>query len=89
MDLTIGMIGLGRMGANMAYRLARGGIRVVGVDPDPAARTAFGARAGCTTADGVEPLVHALPAPRIVWLMVPAGERHRGRHRRACPATCG
>jgi 6-phosphogluconate dehydrogenase len=75
MDLKIGMIGLGRMGANMAHRLARGGVRVVGVDPDPAARTAFAGEPGCTAADSVEALVHALPAPRIVWLMVPAGER--------------
>src|SRR5215470_10411201 len=69
------MIGLGRMGASMAHRLSRNGVRVVGVDPDPAATASFAAEPGCTAADTVEALVHALPAPRVVWLMVPAGER--------------
>ena len=74
-DLHIGMVGLGRMGANMAARLARGGVRVTGYDPDPAARAALAANPGCTAVDDLEALVHALPQPRIVWLMVPAGER--------------
>ncbi len=59
----------------MAARLARGGVRVTGYDPDPAARAALAANAGCTAVDDLEALVHALPQPRIVWLMVPAGER--------------
>jgi 6-phosphogluconate dehydrogenase len=75
MNLHMGMVGLGRMGANMAHRMANGGVHVIGVDPDPAALAAFGTVANCTTADSIEALVHALPAPRIVWLMVPAGER--------------
>ena len=75
MTLHIGMIGLGRMGASMAHRLSRNGVHVVGVDPDPAAAASFAAEPGCTAADTVEALVHALPAPRVVWLMVPAGER--------------
>jgi 6-phosphogluconate dehydrogenase len=74
MNLQMGMVGLGRMGANMAHRLGHGGVQVIGVDPDPAALAAFGTVSNCTTADGIEALVHALPAPRIVWLMVPAGE---------------
>jgi 6-phosphogluconate dehydrogenase len=73
--LQIGMIGLGRMGANMAHRLARNGVQVIGVDPDPAAVAAFVAQPGCSAADTIEALVHALPTPRVVWLMVPAGER--------------
>ena len=75
MTLHIGMVGLGRMGANMARRLARAGVAVVGFDPDVAARTAFASTPNCTAADDLESLVHALPAPRVVWLMVPAGER--------------
>ena len=63
------------MGANMAHRLARGGVRVIGVDPDSAAAASFAAVEGCTAADSIEAMVHALSAPRIVWLMVPAGER--------------
>jgi 6-phosphogluconate dehydrogenase len=68
------MIGLGRMGANMARRLARSGIEVTGFDPDAQARTALAGTTGFTAVDDVAALVHALPAPRIVWLMVPAGE---------------
>src|SRR5450755_4932267 len=74
MSLQIGMVGLGRMGANMARRLAAGGVEVVGFDPDAAARSALAEIEGCTAADDIESLVHALHAPRVVWLMVPAGE---------------
>src|SRR5215510_2238081 len=72
--MRIGMVGLGRMGANMARRLARGGIEVAGFDPDPNARAALAGTTGFTAVEDVAALVHALPAPRIVWLMVPAGE---------------
>jgi 6-phosphogluconate dehydrogenase len=74
MSLHIGMVGLGRMGANMARRLAAGGVTVAGFDPAPEARAAFAAIAQCSAADSLEALVHALPPPRIVWLMVPAGK---------------
>jgi 6-phosphogluconate dehydrogenase len=74
-SLQIGMVGLGRMGANMGRRLARHGVHVIGVDPDASATAAFGRTPGCATADSVEAMVHALTAPRVVWLMVPAGER--------------
>lgn len=70
--MELGMVGLGRMGANMAERLVRGGHAVVGFDPGAAAReqaSARGIRAVASLAD----LVAALPAPRTVWLMVPAG----------------
>ncbi len=63
------------MGANMARRLSAAGISVVGHDPDAAAREALLADTDCTSADTLEALVHALPSPRVVWLMVPAGER--------------
>jgi 6-phosphogluconate dehydrogenase len=62
------------MGANMARRLARGGIEVAGFDPDADARAALAGTTGITPVEDVAALVHALPAPRIVWLMVPAGE---------------
>ena len=58
------MIGLGRMGGNMAERLRRGGHEVVGFDRDP----------GVRDVDSLEELVQALAAPRVVWVMVPAGE---------------
>ncbi len=62
--MQIGMIGLGRMGSNMAERLRRAGHQVVGYDRDPALRDA----------DSLEALVGRLAAPRAVWVMVPAGE---------------
>ena len=61
---TLGMVGLGRMGGNMAERLRRGGHAVVGYDRDASARDV----------DSLEALVAALPPPRIVGVMVPAGE---------------
>ena len=72
--MRIGMVGLGRMGGNMARRLAKGGIEVTGFDPDAAARAALSDTSGVTAVEDLAALVHALPAPRIVWLMVPAGE---------------
>ncbi len=66
------MIGLGRMGANMAQRLVRGGHRVVGFDPAEAARTALEQK-GAESAASLEALVGKLKSPRVIWLMVPAG----------------
>ena len=66
------MIGLGRMGANMAQRLVRGGHRVVGFDPAEAARTALEQK-GAESAASLDAMVAKLKAPRVVWLMVPAG----------------
>ncbi len=66
------MIGLGRMGANMAQRLMRGGHRVVGFDPAEAARKSIEEKGGQSAAT-LEALVGKLKAPRTVWLMVPAG----------------
>lgn len=68
---TLGMIGLGRMGANMVRRLARTGVRCVVHDRDPAAVRAL-TGPGIEGADSLEALVRALPAPRAVWIMVPA-----------------
>ncbi len=61
---TLGMVGLGRMGGNMAERLRRGGHTVVGYDR----------AAGTRDVESLEELVKALPTPRVVWVMVPAGE---------------
>ncbi len=67
------MIGLGRMGANMAQRLMRGGHRVVGFDPVEASRRLL-EHNGAESAASLEELVAKLPAPRVLWMMVPAGE---------------
>ena len=67
------MIGLGRMGANMAQRLLRGGHKVVGFDPAEAARKLIEEK-GAGSAASLDALVAKLKAPRVVWLMVPSGE---------------
>ena len=72
--MQIGMIGLGRMGANMARRLARGGIRVAAFDAAEAARAAIATEPGVVPVADLASLVAALPAPRVVWVMLPAGD---------------
>jgi 6-phosphogluconate dehydrogenase len=71
--MDLGLIGLGRMGAGMAERLLDGGHRVVGFDLGEAAVAALAGRGGVGAGSPAE-LVAALPAPRAVWLMVPAGD---------------
>ncbi|MGV8939930.1 MAG: phosphogluconate dehydrogenase (NAD(+)-dependent, decarboxylating) [Lysobacter sp.] len=71
--MKLGMIGLGRMGANMARRLMRGGHAIIGFDPHAEARQALG-KDGAQTVDSLAALVAGLPAPRTVWMMVPAGQ---------------
>ena len=66
-------IGLGRMGANMARRLARGGLQVHGFDPSGPARAALAAEAGVVLHDSLSNAVQAQPGRRLVWLMLPAG----------------
>ncbi|WP_074466469.1 phosphogluconate dehydrogenase (NAD(+)-dependent, decarboxylating) [Arthrobacter sp. SW1] len=60
----IGLIGLGKMGFNMRERMRNGGIEVTGYDRNP----------DVTDVPSVDELIAALPSPRIVWVMVPAGE---------------
>ena len=61
--MHIGLVGLGRMGNNMRSRLRNGGVEVTGYDPNPEVTDV------ATLAD----LAAALPAPRVVWVMVPSG----------------
>jgi 6-phosphogluconate dehydrogenase len=70
--MELGMIGLGRMGANMAERLARGGHRVVGFDLNAQARGLL-EQYGAEAAESLAALANRLAAPRVLWLMVPAG----------------
>jgi 6-phosphogluconate dehydrogenase len=70
---VLAMVGLGRMGANMARRLARGGATVHGVDPQPEARAALDGVPGIVLHANLADALAALPAPRTVWLMLPAG----------------
>jgi 6-phosphogluconate dehydrogenase len=70
--LQIGMVGLGRMGSNMARRLLRGGHEVVVFDVDPDAVTTV-SKEGATGSVSLRALIEGLDAPRAVWIMVPAG----------------
>ncbi|CAB4666014.1 unannotated protein [freshwater metagenome] len=70
--LTFGMVGLGRMGNGLVQRAMRAGLEAVVYDPAPAAVAALVAQ-GATGADSLSALVTALPTPRAVWVMVPAG----------------
>jgi 6-phosphogluconate dehydrogenase len=60
----IGLIGLGKMGFNMRERLRKGGIEVTGFDRNPEV----------TDVATTDELIAALPAPRLIWVMVPSGE---------------
>jgi 6-phosphogluconate dehydrogenase len=71
--MELGMIGLGRMGANMTERLVRGGHRVVGYDLKPESRARVEA-IGAASATSLEGVVAKLAPPRTLWLMVPAGD---------------
>ena len=64
MTTHIGLIGLGKMGGNMRTRLEQAGIEVTGYDTNPE----------ISDVPTVDALIEALPAPRVVWVMVPAGE---------------
>ena len=71
--MHLGMVGLGRMGSNLVRRLQRDGHSCVAYDVDPAAVQRLVGE-GATGAASLAELVTALPAPRHVWLMLPAGE---------------
>ena len=70
--MRIGVVGLGRMGSNIARRLMRAGHECAVFDIDAAARAALGAE-GAQPAETLAALVASLAAPRIVWSMLPAG----------------
>jgi 6-phosphogluconate dehydrogenase len=70
--MQLGLIGLGRMGSGMTLRLLQGGHQVMVYDRVPEAGTALAGK-GATVAGSLENLGQKLKAPRIVWLMIPAG----------------
>jgi 6-phosphogluconate dehydrogenase len=71
--MQLGMVGLGRMGANLVRRLMRDGHECVGTDVSDDTVAAL-AKEGMRGAAGAKELVAALEPPRAVWVMVPAGE---------------
>ncbi len=65
--MTIGLVGLGKMGGNMRTRMRHAGLTVVGYDRNPEV----------ADVDSLEELVGQLPSPRVVWVMVPSGDPTR------------
>ena len=64
---TLGLIGLGKMGGNMRTRMRDAGLEVIGYDRNP----------DVTDVASLEELVEKLPSPKLIWVMVPAGEPTR------------
>jgi 6-phosphogluconate dehydrogenase len=72
--MNLGLIGLGRMGANMARRLRRANTNVVAYNRSFEITQSLADETGVTATSSLEELVAQLPAPRVVWLMLPAGK---------------
>src|SRR6478752_7729971 len=66
--MDIGLVGLGKMGGNMRTRLRNAGHTVIGYDRNP----------DLADADSLAGMVEKLPSPKVVWVMVPAGDPTRG-----------
>ena len=65
--MHIGLVGLGKMGGNMRERMRKAGLTVVGYDRDPLV----------SDVESLDELVEQLPSPKVVWVMVPAGDPTR------------
>ena len=72
--MELGLIGLGRMGANMARRLRKGGIDVVAWNRNAGVTQDLAKETGLEAAANLADIASRLKSPRIVWLMLPAGE---------------
>jgi 6-phosphogluconate dehydrogenase len=72
--VKLGIAGLGKMGANMARRLRRGGIEVAAFNRSAEVTDTLVAEVGVTASYTLEQLINDLPVPRVLWLMLPAGD---------------
>lgn len=72
--MELAIIGLGKMGGNMARRLLKGGHRVVGINHSPVVTRQLASEHGLIPAFSTAEAVGALTAPRAVWVMVPSGD---------------
>jgi 6-phosphogluconate dehydrogenase len=70
---TLGLIGLGKMGGNMARRLAKSNITVIGFDADVNTLNKLASEQALHAVDDLASLVASLPQPRLLWTMLPAG----------------
>lgn len=70
----VGVVGLGKMGSNVAKNLVGQGYRVVGYDVDPSAVEEAVEDADCEGVESIDELAEALEPPRLVWVSVPCGE---------------
>ncbi len=68
--MQLGMVGLGKMGGNIARRLTRDGHEIIGFDHNPATKTLL---PEISISDTLEDLIARLNGPRCIWLMLPAG----------------
>jgi 6-phosphogluconate dehydrogenase len=76
--MEIGVIGLGRMGAGMARRLARGGVRVVAHDHERAPREALAGESGIEVVESLAAIAAETAGERVILMMLPAGEPTQG-----------
>jgi 6-phosphogluconate dehydrogenase len=74
--MRLGLVGLGRMGGPMAWRLLDVGHDVIGCDVAPSAADRA-RRAGVDAVGALPALIRALEIPRVIWLMLPAGRDYR------------
>jgi len=72
--MQLGIIGLGKMGANMARRLLRNKIQLVGYNRSPDILEELSKNDTFTSANDIDDLIASLDSPKIVWLMLPSGE---------------
>lgn len=72
--MELGLIGLGRMGANMARRLRRANVKLAAYNRNPEVTRSLAEETGLTATASLQELVELLPGPRAIWLMLPAGD---------------
>jgi 6-phosphogluconate dehydrogenase len=72
--MKVGLVGLGKMGGNMARRLRQYGVDVVAYNRNMKVADELAEETGLVAARSLQSLVDQLEAPRVVWLMLPAGE---------------
>ena len=71
---SFGLVGLGKMGANMARRMAQGGVRAALFDQSAEVTNVLAAEISAPAAASLAKLVERVTGPRVIWLMLPAGD---------------